>query len=488
MDPASESTGDQGPHFGPGLRTDQSGQRTHPLTAVLQGLLWGTAVAAALGWQLVDDPTWHELLIIPGGFLIGLLAGWVSWLFTRYVIDDAEIRIERGVIFRSSRRIPFARLQSVDINEPLLARIVGLSELTLEMAGGAESKTRLRFLTLTESRRMRRMLVARAHGEQAGTPAAEYSEPPREILHVVPPDQIIVGTLLSLDFMATLLGTILSIAAVLAVDLSWASIGLVFGILLPAAFALVQMTGDRVIAQWNFTVSRGDRGLRIDRGLLGRSSQTIPYDRVQAIGIIEPLVWRAFSWSRLDVDIAGYGKSSDESGGVSSTTLLPIANRDLARRLVDELVPDAQRGSGERFRPPARSMLFAPIGWRHRWFASTNETVTAATGWLTRRRAILPLHKVQSVEFSQGPVERRLHLASVHVHSPDGPVHASILHLQQQTAHDLAFHEVDLARAARQTVRDQPPLTASSASASSAPTTSRDDNQPSGSTTLFGEP
>ncbi|MET1133675.1 MAG: PH domain-containing protein, partial [Aeromicrobium sp.] len=417
--------------------------RTHPLTALLQGLIWGAGVAVAVSWQVLDlsDPQWWALTSLPAGFLLGVVAGWVSWLFTRYVIDDQEVRVEKGVLFKSSRRIPFERLQSVDINEPLIARLVGLSELTIEMAGGSESRTRLRFLTLTESRRLRRLLLERAHGTPTEVDGESPVDEHRQVLHVVPPDRIIIGTLLSLDFVATVAAALSSIVFAFVTETGWA----LLGILIPALWGIGQMITNRIIAQWDFTLSRGPRGLRIERGLLSRSSQTIPYDRVQGIAIVQPIVWRRYRWSRLDVDVAGYGAVSDDSGGVSSTTLLPIADLDLARWIVNELIPDPERGTGVRVRPSSRSRIFAPIGWRYRWLASTAHTVTTATGWITRSRSIVPHHKVQSVEFSQGPLQRRLGVASVHVHTPDGPVSAKAAHLDAEVARSVTFDEVERA-------------------------------------------
>lgn len=420
--------------------------RTHPLTALLQGLIWGAGVVVAVAWQVLDieDPNWWLALLIPAGFVVGVVAGYAGWYFTRYVIDDEEIRVEKGVLFKTSRRIPFERLQSVDINEPLVARLVGLAELTIEMAGGSESRTRLRFLTLAESRRLRRLLLDRAHGTSTEEPEAGAPDQ-RAVLHVVPPDQIIIGTLLSLDFVGTVLAAVASIVAGLLTEGGWAFLLVLF----PAIWGIGQMISSRIVGQWNFTVSRNERGLRIERGLLSRSSQTIPYDRVQGIAVVEPLVWRQYRWARLEVDVAGYGVPTSENAGVSSTTLLPIAPQHLGRAIVDELIPDPDHGTGEQVASPRRSWPFAPIGWRYRWLRSTEHTVTTATGWITRKRSIVPHHKIQSVEFSQGPLQRRLGLASVAVHTPDGPVDAGVAHLDAATAREVAFEQVERARLAR---------------------------------------
>ena len=98
--------------------------------------------------------------------LLAAVAGFVTWYFTRFVIDDDELRIETGAVFKNSKRIPFERLQSVDIIQPLAARIFGLAELRIE-AGAGDSTTKLRYLSRPRPPRLRDYLLARAHGQQA---------------------------------------------------------------------------------------------------------------------------------------------------------------------------------------------------------------------------------------------------------------------------------------------------------------------------------
>ncbi|MGH3413775.1 MAG: PH domain-containing protein [Marmoricola sp.] len=69
----------------------------------------------------------------------------------------------------------------------------------------------------------------------------------------------------------------------------------------------------------------------------------------------------------------------------------------------------------------------------HRW-ETTETAVYTQTGWLTRDRRVAPMSRVQTVDFSQGPVSRLLGLAGVTVTtaSAAGPLRIEGL------AHDVA--------------------------------------------------
>lgn len=426
------------------------GLRTHPLTGVVQGTLWAAAAVFGLFTSMFNgegmqglNPVLTGFILLFGGLLIGMGVGFLSWMFTRYVIDGTELRINSGIITKSSRRIPYERIQSVDIAEPLVARIFGLAELRIEMAGGKNSRTSLRFLKLDDAGSLRRVLLDRAHGQ---TGADEAPDEQRSIITVVPPLRIIIGTLLSLDFLFAAVGTVAVLAAALWFDNVIAFIG---GII-PLASWLVQIVGQRVIQQWDFTLSRGERGLRIERGLLSRTSQTIPYDRVQGIAVKEPFVWRRFGWQRLEVDVAGYASQGSESeGNNANSTLLPISDAPLANAIIAELLPGADPAIGNRTYASPRSWWFAPIGFRYRWVAANDSTFVASEGWIQRTTSIVPHHKTQSVELSQGPLQRRLGLATVEVHSPKGPVDADGRNLPASAARATMLAQLDRARAAR---------------------------------------
>lgn len=440
----------------PVAEAEAAGARTHPLTGLVQGALWTIPAVIALLGQLAtggggDDglPIWVDVLIRAGGGLVfGLAFGFLTWWFTRYVIDGTELRIASGILQKSSRRIPYERIQSVDIAEPLLARIVGLAELRIEMAGGSESRSSLRFLPLDDARRLRRLLLGRAHGRSTDELDVEVEEASfdedLELITRVPPERIVIGTLLTLDFAFAATGTVGVLVAALWFDQVLA----LLGGLVPLGSWLVQIVGKRVLTQWDFTLSRSADGLRIERGLLSRTSQSIPFARVQGVAVEEPFVWRRLGWQRLEVDVAGYGTQGGDSSDIN-TTLLPIADPALAAAVLDQLVPGARPSEIAQVRVPPRSWPFAPIGWRYRWVGTDDVAFVARSGWVERTTDVVPHARTQSVELRQGPWQRRLDVATVEVHTPEGPVDADGPHLDAAEARRVAFDQLTLARHAR---------------------------------------
>ena len=61
----------------------------------------------------------------------------------------------------------------------------------------------------------------------------------------------------------------------------------------------------RFNSEYGTVVAAAPDGLRLRSGLVQTAAETIRPGRVQAVRLVEPLVWRAFGWCRLEVDVAG---------------------------------------------------------------------------------------------------------------------------------------------------------------------------------------
>jgi membrane protein YdbS with pleckstrin-like domain len=138
--------------------------RLHPLSPFVRaGRQMMSLVIVLLGIAVLNQ---HKSagdlttdLVIIGLVLAG---GFISWLVTRWQLTDDVLRVESGLIRRSSQRLPLAQIQAVDVVQSGLARALGLAELQLRMAGGGATGGRLACLRLSDAEELRRKLLALA--------------------------------------------------------------------------------------------------------------------------------------------------------------------------------------------------------------------------------------------------------------------------------------------------------------------------------------
>jgi len=71
------------------------------------------------------------ILIVILGEVFARLA-YNNWKFE---FTKTELKIERGIIFKTYKSIPYQRVQNVDIHRGILARMLGFSTLAIQTAG-----------------------------------------------------------------------------------------------------------------------------------------------------------------------------------------------------------------------------------------------------------------------------------------------------------------------------------------------------------------
>lgn len=370
---------------------------------------------AAISWQGFSQLGFLRWLVVVAGILVAtFFLSVVSWLVTGFEVVGRELRIYEGLIWRRTRSIPLERVQAIDLNRPLLARLTGVAELRLEVIGAAKTEAPLAFLTVAEATDLRRRLLARSTGETGATAddRAAADEPAETPIHTVDNGHVLLANLLSPPVLFVPVALLVTGASMINDPPAWSVIGVasaatgLFGVVLPPL--------RRIFAQWNFRISVDGSGLRLRHGLLDTRSQTVPPLRVQAVAVTRPLLWRPFGWVRTKLDVAGYGGGAAEQG-VRGSVLLPVADWATTRRVIARVL-DGVDIDDLPLRPvPDRARLVSPLARRKRSFGRTPTVVAARDGWLTDRLVIAKLARVQSVRVMQGPIQRRLGLANVHV-------------------------------------------------------------------------
>ena len=199
--------------------------------------------------------------------------------------------------------------------------------------------------------------------------------------------------------------------------------------------------------EYGTTVALAPDGLRLRSGLVQTTAETIRPGRVQAVRLVEPLLWRWFGWSRLEVDVAGARqRRENQSEARRLRALVPVGSRAEAENMLGELVARAPQPTR---RAPGGTRWKAPLTYHFLAWGDDDRYVVASRGRIRRTTTWVPLEKVQSVRWVQGPWQRRLGLASVKLDVAGKRVTARITDRSEAEARDILAQLPAQARAAR---------------------------------------
>ncbi|WP_297005138.1 PH domain-containing protein [uncultured Corynebacterium sp.] len=432
------------------------------LVGVAAVILFQQAETLRWVWDRVVESPLPGVVVIPvvlavlvGVFLLGWLLSWPWWRATRWRVDDEAISVRRGVLSTQLRTARFDRVQAVDLIEPLAPRLFRLAGVRVETAGGADSAVSVEYLPRARAEQLRDALLGRVRvlpdapdGPDAPAAPEPAARPGTVVVPQIPATRSLAAAVLAGPTAVTLLIVLVSAATPAGLAL-----------LLPAVAGLGPWIWGLLNRSWRFTavlsgrftaVSPGrddDRLLVVTFGFSERRRQTVPLDRIHAVRVSQPLLWRPLGWWKVDVDIAGYGEPGQ---GGATTAVLPVGTLDQAfalvallgpldRGQVDTLVRPGRvpepRAGVRVYRSPASARWVSPVD-------RTRQAVVLVAGegsgrgtdrnhdtalvchcgrWRRSASVIDPAH-VQELSHRRGPLRRMLGLATVRFDLVPGPV------------------------------------------------------------------
>jgi putative membrane protein len=534
--------------------TDGEWHRLHPATPLLKGGIALVAVMVILfnnareyvvelfvpggrrgdegdPFAYVVDQGWLGLLLLAVFVVIALFVGgaWLSWRMNTFRVGDDVVEVRSGIVFRTNRRARLDRIQGINIQRPLLARVFGAAKLEVNQAG-QDANVNLAYLRSASADDLRREILRRAGGAQqkhapvtteggpadattashAGPtasatldPASASAGPGTHAPHrpgfgglveqraneflapeldpdEAPPQSVVelspgrlIGSIVLSGY------TLFLVAAVVAIAVSVITTGewfLLFA-LLPAVLGSGGFYVNRITKSLRYTIAGTRDGVRIGYGLFSTSNETLPPGRIHSVKVSQPLLWRPFGW--WDVKINRASRSSTKgAAGQENTTILPVGDEEDVRRVLELILPElvgvaavgvaAEEARVDSTAPagvpeavasstehtlslvegglrssgtdggftvsPRRAAVLRWFSWRRNGFRTAPGALLLRKGAIWRQLVIVPLPRVQSVGLVQGPLRRRLRLATVHLHTVQGPIVAEIGALDQDDA------------------------------------------------------
>ena len=531
---------------------------------------WGARLTQAFDENSSYFSATYSQLIGFAVLVLILVAGSLDWWFTRYSLDDLAIHRRSGFLFKKNRTIRLESVQSVDISRPLVARLLGLSELRFEVADGSSEALHIKYVSARKAEVLRRTAMASINllrSEAAGRPVdvssdsmqistermldadqmhqpfeASYGAPVQDSTQQVvsqqgfqqpAPDQFapeqsvpqhpsasrrgargrmpmpvaadlsqppifrisnvrLIGSII-LEHLVWLVPAVALMVgiAVLAAMLEGESPFLIFMAILPGTFA--PMVG-YVVALWtrfdgaaNFKITpSGQGGVTLRYGFTGTHTQNVMVERIQALVVEQPILWRAFGWYRIKMTIAGIGIEKNENQKlVTRNIALPVGNKQETVMVLRLLLPaldevqaqvllDTANSSLESQKPQVPAMIVTPssarwmdlLTWKRNGVTTVGYTagsVQATTcidsdaacssvgehtrgdlllirgGYFIRALSIVPVSRVLSVSWGQGPLQRAFGCASVHFGTVPGPVRTLMMHSPPRVCENLVW-------------------------------------------------
>jgi putative membrane protein len=396
--------------------------RTAPLTlvvrlgAVVSPLLLVAAQALA-GSPALAGPVPYELAVVAAAYCYFAAA----WFRFRFRVGPDGVQVRSGQLLRQFRTAAAAQVRAVDVTSPLLARLLGLAELQVRVAGGHGGHLRLRYLRQSQVRRYRAELLA-----AAGLDDGVSGEP----LVALPARRLLLATLLTVP---TLAGGLAVLVGALAPHASGHPAGTALVVLW--SYGYLTALYRRYQRFSGFTLTATGAGLRIRQGLSDTMTLTIPPERITAARIIVPPLWRLAGLARVEASAAGQHLSgSREQPG--RLVLLPAGPLAQARDLVERVL-GCDLAAAPLAGPPARARWLRPVGLRALGAGAGGGVTVVRRGLLGLVIDVVPPRGIESARIVQGPVQRRLGLSTVALDCVRGPVRPRARHLDSPVARRL---------------------------------------------------
>ncbi len=320
-----------------------------PLAQLIRTLIVPVAALLAGG----RDTSTALLLVLLG---LGAAARVLAWRRFRWSFDGRTMRVESGVLRRTRRSVGIDRIQQVEIDRPLVQRLLGMATLRFDTAGSdSEPEVELRVLRHELALDLQRAL------QQTTSPASlnGTGELPlrtdavilqlssgRVALAAITGAQLLLAPAVLLGALQLLGGgedgvtwlvrrveelvsrgetmtTTTAVALVTATVLLMVATTLVVG----------------VVRDGSFTVRRVDDDLVVRRGLLGTRESTLPLKRLQVVRVLANPLRRLLGVAAVRIHSAG------GSGAGERRIVVPLIRDDQLPTLLAALL-DTEAGSG----------------------------------------------------------------------------------------------------------------------------------------------
>lgn len=411
--------------------------------------------------------------------LIALPSIVLKYYYFTFSINQKEIIIKSGVFARNQRNIPFEKIQNVFSEQNFLARILGITKLSIETAGDLTTEGLLEFVSLKNAKiiletikhfqaevNTKKIESLIDNNDQKIESNVDVDENEELIYSLEIKNLLIYGMLnfrpalliLAFWFLSYIsqffeseidvysdnlklmyqtyishhsyieLALLVSLGLFVAIILSW-----IFDILLT------------VNSFYNFKLTKQKNKLYVSRGLINKSQGTIPINKLQMLVITTNYFREKLNYFGLNLETAGFGGKMMKNPEVA----VPFAKFDVIYKLASsiysfEYPSEFKKVSKKSIRramlrylilliPIAYASFYffnmflwvlilvpiviyaAILQWQFRGYLVYDKKVFIKQGFWNQKTTIIPIEKIQTISVYSSFFQRLIGLSSINI-------------------------------------------------------------------------
>ncbi len=441
------------------------------VTKILKDALPGMAPLFVIAFSS-DDKTTMTALIVLGVVTLTLVNAVLQFWFFKYKVEKNRVLINDGVFKKNHRIIQFDRIQNINILQPFYFKPFRLVTLQIETAGAKGNEADLAGLKSEYANEIRQQVLKykTTHASSARNELSEQSEEENILAEsnianlakygvssngifwffvIIAPfagfaDEVLERWFDKDDFVY--------LAEVLGGGISGNILMFVLGALAVITLMLLFSILGAIFRYYKYQLTLNKNNLKRSSGLLTNYQESLKLGKIQAITTQTNFIG---VWLKVQNLILGQLSNSHAQNKKKSLFVIPARTEEQSNDLKDSLLEDCPNniqtvGISKRyitktvllklflpslilsvpaflntesifvfFLPVVVSLLFLPLVFR-RWkkyrFGMSEGYAQFERGLFGFRHVVFPLFKVQKVEVTQSPIQRRNNLATLKIY------------------------------------------------------------------------
>ncbi len=424
----------------------------------------------------------------------------VQYRFYRYWLEDTQIRVKEGIIFRNQRQVKYDKIQNLNLIQGPLHRLLGVVKVQLESASGGKPEAVINVIDMQAVNELRKRILQEevsvsSEESKIKTPPSILKLPFSEIVRYgIISNRGLVAVAIFFGFMGQFFDSDnpnnfrswirssvnLLEDTVTSIVPETSSLATLFYTLVFILMAIIVLWILSIIMAlfkfYGFKLTKNQGKLAATMGLLTRLQATIPMSRVQTITVHNSWLHKVFK--RIGITVETAGGVNSEKQGVTMKQIAPVLATQDKSHFLDEIQPDQDwhkivwqaldaRAWRRKFKPVALiglligltllthsylsygiyatlvivlSVWYAKAYIRTAGYHLSEDLAAFKSGVIFHKETYVRLPKVQTVRLKETLFDRRHNMAKLELDTAGatmGAHHIDIPYLSYNQAQDL---------------------------------------------------